>query len=195
MQRLKSKIIRQERILSSLADLTYATGKQIQHIEGLSSNRTARRILFELEKDKLIRSIRRECKVYYLTNKGSDSIGRGNSRLKKSEITHCLMRNDLYIDLGMPKDWKKEAPIIVNGDVFLISDARYSAGGKYYFVEIDNKQSMRNNYDKIKKYAGFFDIFAEEYGYYPTLIWKTLSETRKEKIAETCEKLGINYEI
>src|SRR5699024_11804078 len=87
---------------------------QINTIEKLGSDRNARKVLFELEEDKLIKSVRRNKKIYFVTNKGNDLIGKGNTRLKRSEIDHSLMRNDLYIKLGMPDSWKKESRIIIN---------------------------------------------------------------------------------
>lgn len=195
MLRLRNKVIRQEEILSSLIDLTYATSNHLRTILNLGSDRNARRILFEMEGDGLIRSFREERKIYYTTNKGCDSIGRGNTRLKRSEVNHALMRNDLYIQLGMPSDWSKEAKIVINGEVTLISDARFKHAGKYYFVEIDFKQSMRTNYDKIKRYADVFTVIKENNGYYPHLIWYTLSDTRKEKLRKACEKHALNFRI
>src|SRR5690625_2066926 len=176
MLRLKKKIQRQEEILSSLYELTYATSEQLKIINNLSSDRNARRILYEMEQDGLIKSTMRYRKIYYISNKGSDSIARGNKRLKKSEIEHTLMRNDLYIELGMPQTWKKEAKIIIDDKVILISDARFKRNGKYYFVEIDNKQSMRTNIEKIKKYNDIFRMIYRQDKYNPTLIWYTLSD-------------------
>src|SRR5690625_7669586 len=118
-----------------------------------------------MEKDNLIKSTMHERKIYYISNKGSDFIGKGNTRLNKTEIQHALMRNDLYIHLDMPKTWKKEASLIVNDKVVLISDARFKRNERYYFVEIDNKQSMRTNYNKIKKYREVFKIMYHDYSY------------------------------
>src|SRR5690625_5823080 len=58
-KRLAQKIARQERILSTLADLTYATSKQINNAINLGGDRNARRILYEMENDKLVGSLRR----------------------------------------------------------------------------------------------------------------------------------------
>lgn len=191
MIQTKKKVQRQERILSTLANLTYATREQLQEIEMLGGDRNARRILLEMENDKLIGSIRREKKIYFLTNRGSDQICRTKSRLKKSQITHTLMRNDLYIRLGMPSDWKKEVPIRMNDEVVLIADAMFSKSGQFHFVEIDNKQSMRTNNDKIKKYKDVFELIYKEYGHHAILIWYTLSDVRKKRLKESCEKQGI----
>src|SRR5690625_5381251 len=105
-KRLRQKITRQERILSILADLTYATSEQINEIERLGSDRNARRILYEMESDNLIGSIWRRGKVYYVRHRGSDLIGQESPRLKRSEIDHSIMRNDAQSLLGYPYGWK-----------------------------------------------------------------------------------------
>lgn len=189
------KVSRYEQILLRLSDLTYSTSDQLRIINNLGSNRNARKTLYEMEQERYIKSVLYKKKIYYVSNKGSDFIGKGNTRLNRSEIDHVLMRNDLYIKLNMPKSWKKEAPIIINGDVVLISDARYKSQGRHHFVEVDNKQSMRANYDKIKKYKEVFKMIFRQYKYHPTLIWYTLSETRKDKLEQSCRKTGIKYKI
>src|SRR5699024_7435835 len=125
-------------------------------------DRNARRVLYDLEKDKLIKSVRYEKKIYYLSNRGSDKIGKTGTNLKKSWITHTLMRNDLYIKLGMPNTWQKEIPINKNDAVFIIPDAMFKLNGEFYFVEIDNTQTMKTNIEKIKKYKELSsDIFTQ----------------------------------
>src|SRR5690625_5759246 len=83
MNQQQKKIQRQERILSRLDDLGYATRKQIQVIEGLGGDRNAHRILHDMEKDKLISSVRREQKVYFLSGSGKNFIG-STKELKQS---------------------------------------------------------------------------------------------------------------
>jgi len=195
MLQLKRKIKRQETILSSLADLTYATREQLQIVNDLAGDRNARRVLLDMERDGLIKSLRHEKKIYYLSNRGNEKIGRSQSRLKKSWITHTLMRNDLYIKLGVPRDWEKEVPVKQNEEVVLIPDAMFTDNGHFCFVEIDNRQSMRTNYDKISKYKILFKSIYREYKHHPTLIWYSLSTIRKGKLESSCSKAGIKYHI
>src|SRR5690625_5255195 len=185
---------REERILYHLDRLNFATRKQLQVIENLGGDRNAQRVLKRMEKDRTLLSVRHEQKIYYLSNRGKERIGSNQSRLKRNKIKHTLMRNDLYIKLGLPSTWKSEVPINVNGKTLLIADAMYTKGKKYYFVEIDNVQTMRTNYDKIKKYKQLFDMICEQ-GKYPILIWYTQSKTRKEKLEKSCKKNGVNYQI
>src|SRR5690625_7779992 len=95
VRQMKRKSKPQETILPSLADLTYATREQLQIVNDLAGDRNARRVLLDMERDGLIKSLRHEKKIYYLSNRGNEKIGRSQSRLKKSWITHTLMRNDV----------------------------------------------------------------------------------------------------
>lgn len=185
---------REEKILSSLDELTYATRKQLQIVNDLGGDRNAHRILYRMEKDGIISSIRREQKIYYLSNRGKTRIGSSQGKLKKGLIDHTLMRNDLYIQLGMPNDWKKELPVSW-GENRIIPDVTFKKDGEYHFVEIDNKQSMANNIDKIKRYKDLSYVIFKEYAHHPTIIWYSLSKMRKERIKETLEKYGIKHMI
>lgn len=187
---------RTERILSSLDNLTYATREQLQVIEGLGGDRNAHRILFRMEREKAISSIRMERKVYYLSNRGKEQIGSAQGDLKRSQIKHTIMRNDLYIKLGMPSNWQKEIPVKFKGvKDYLIPDAMYNVGAKFYFIEIDNQQAMRTNYDKIERYKELFRAVFHQYREHPTLIWYTLSDVRKEKLEKACKDAGLKYII
>lgn len=189
-------MMRQEQILSRLDDLTYATREQLQVTESLGGPRNAHRILFRMEKEKAISSVRMERKVYYLSNRGKEQIGSTQGELKRSWITHTVMRNDLYIKLGMPDNWQKEVPVTLNGEKgYLIPDAMYHAGKKFYFIEIDNQQAMRTNYDKIERYGKLFKAMYGQYKEHPTLIWYTLSDVRKQKLEAACEKTGVKFKI
>lgn len=184
---------REEQIMLSLANLTYATRNQLQIVNNLGGDRNAHRILHRMEKDKLISSIRTGRKIYFLSNKGKNVIGSEQGELKKKMITHTLMRNDLYIKFNRPNDWAKEVPIKQNGEIVLIPDAMFTKNDQYHFVEIDNKQSMRTNYDKIKRYADLFKMIFKQYKHHPTLIWYTLSDVRKQKLGDECKKYGIKF--
>ena len=186
---------REEKILLSFEILTYATRKQLQVVNNLGGDRNAHRILHEMEKDKTISSIRSEQKVYFLSNKGKEIIGSNQGELNKKLITHTLMRNDLYILLNQPSDWKKEKPIKLNGEVFLIPDASCKIKGEHHFIEIDNQQTMKTNVEKIKKYKELSPAIFQQYNHTPTLIWYTLSDVRRNKLKEVCETLGVKYRI
>ena len=189
----RKKQQREEQIMLSLANLTYATRNQLQTVNNLGGDRNAHRILHRMEKNKLISSIRTGRKIYFLSNKGKNVIGSEQGELKKKMITHTLMRNDLYLKFKQPDDWAKEVPIKQNGEIVLIPDAMFTKNDQYHFVEIDNKQSMRTNYDKIKRYADLFKMIFKQYKHHPTLIWYTLSDVRKQKLGDECKKYGIKF--
>jgi|SRR5699024_2405810 len=195
MNQQQKKIQRQEQILSRLDDLGYATRKQVQVIESLGGDRNAHRILHEMEKDKLISSVRREQKIYFLSGSGKNIIG-STKELKQSHIDHTLMKNDMYIKLGMPKSWQTEVPVKLNDqEKYLISDAMFNVDNKVSFIEIDNLQAMQTNDDKILKYGKLFKAMFRQYKEHPTLIWYTLSDVRKKKLEEACNKHGIKFKI
>lgn len=193
-QKMKEK--REEKILLSLDNMTYATREQLQVVNDLKGDRNAHRILYRMEKDKLISSIRTERKIYFLSNEGKNMIGSTQGDLKKSMIDHTLMRNELYIKLGMPKNWRKEVPIKFNGiEKYLIPDAMYNQGNHFTFIEIDNKQAMPTNIDKIKKYSEFFKEMYEQYGEHPTLIWRVNSDAKGKRLAAECGEREVSYKI
>lgn len=183
---------REEKILLRLAEMNFATRKQLQVVERLGGDRNAQRILQRMEKDRTISSMRREQKIYYLSNRGKEAIGSNQSKLKRNKIKHTLMRNDLYIRLNMPETWKKEVPVRVADETLLISDAMFTVGDSHFFIEIDNVQTMRTNYDKIKKYKELSNMMQ---GKRLTLIWYTLSKVRQDKLTSACEKASIKYKI
>ncbi|KAB8138420.1 hypothetical protein F9U64_05315 [Gracilibacillus oryzae] len=186
--------IREEKILLRLAELNFATREQLRIIEGLGGDRNSHRILYQMEKDKLLSSVRYEKKIYFLSNRGKERVGVTQSKLKRDKIKHTLMRNDLYIKLGMPEGWKKEIPVHF-GTETLISDATFQRAGRYSFVEIDNVQTMKTNYEKIRKYRALSNLIKQQYNHVPTLIWYSLSETRKEKLKDACVKNGLKFKI
>lgn len=185
---------RDEQILLSLDSLTYATREQLQIINNLGGDRNAQRVLSRMEKDKLLRAARMEKKIYYLSNKGKQIIGSNQGKLNKKEITHVLMRNDLYIKLGMPSDWKKERPVKW-GENKLIPDATFRKAGEYHFIEIDNQQTMATNTEKIKKYKELSHVIFKQYNHRPTIIWYSVSDIRKEKLSSLCKKHGLKFEV
>lgn len=186
--------LREEKILLRLDELNFATRRQLQILENLGGDRNAQRILYRMEKEKLISSIRYEKKIYYLSNRGKERVGSNKSKLKRDKIKHTLMRNDLYIKLNMPSSWENDKTVTFNNEV-IIADAMYKEKGIYHFVEIDNVQTMKTNIEKIKKYKELFRIIFNEYRHHPVLVWYSLSDVRKKKLKEACEKYGVKFII
>src|SRR5690625_1956216 len=191
---MKKRMERDQKILSRLNDLTYATREHLQILENLGGERNAQRIMQRLEREKYVSSVRYEKKIYYLSKKGQREIG-SEKELKKRMIRHTIMRNDLYIQLGTPVDWRKEVSIRLNGNLLLVADAKFTQSGINHFVEIDIQQNMKNNADKIRKYKELFRVIFNQYKHHPVLIWKTQSEIRKKKLHDLCKNAGIKFEI
>lgn len=174
-----------------MESLNFATRLQLQTLMKLGGDRNAQRVLNRMEKDGSIKSHRREFKVYYLSNRGKERIGSNQSDLKQDKIKHTLMRNDLYIKLGMPRPWTTERPIPL-GKETIIPDATYIKDGVCCFVEIDNTQTMRTNYEKIKKYAMLSSVM-EQQGEKMELVWYTVSDVRKVKLEKACSGAGLEH--
>lgn len=196
MNQTEKWLERSESILYRLDDFSYATRKQLQVAEALGGDRNAHRVLFRMESDKAISSVRTEQKVYYLSSRGKEQIGSNQGELKRSWMTHTLMRNDMYIALGMPDTWQKEVPITFDGEKnYLIPDAMYNVGNKLHFIEIDNRQAIRENYNKIERYAKLFKAMFRQYKEHPELIWYTLSDMRRDKLKKACTDVGVKHII
>lgn len=174
---------RWERILSSLDKLDYATRRQLQAIHDLKSDKNAYRILSEMESEKLINSVRREQKIYYLTKKGRQYVGSSKDVPGKQVIEHILMRNQLYIRLGCPGTWRTERPIsLKDSGVRIVPDAMYNVKNLYYFIEVDRSQPMSENRKKIDQYTILKDAFLQQFGEEPILLFYVMTDNRKKAI-------------
>lgn len=175
-------------------DFGYATREQLQAAEKLAGDRNAMRILSEMESDKLIASYREERKVYYVTNRGYNRIGSSKVATKGRASLHTLMRNDLFIRMGMPNRWRKEVPLKYSeGEI--VCDAMYQQSGEYVFVEVDVTQTMRNNYEKIDRYKQLVREMKPQYNHTPTIIFYTVSEVRRKKLSDYMKEVGLKGDV
>ena len=185
------KLQREEAILSSLNKLDYLSRSQIQRLHGLAGDRNARRILANMKP--YLASFRGDTgeSVYYLNKAGRERVNAVNVRQKSAQVGHYIMRNDAYIHFGAPAEWKNEAKITVEGVVTVIADAYFRHNQRRCFLEVDHTQHMSKNREKVDRYRKMKDagVFQEKYGYYPKLIWITLTEARRAQISELCEGL------
>ncbi len=115
-------------------------------------------------------------------------------RRKNQFVPHVLMRNDFYIFMGNPAEWKNEMKVRDNVHS-VVCDAWFKSNGKYHFLEVDRTQKMKANAAKIKEYFGLFEnkALSGHLGYFPTIIWLTTSELRKKRLAALCQ--GLPYVI
>ncbi|MEN2468221.1 replication-relaxation family protein, partial [Ornithinibacillus sp. JPR2-1] len=102
--------MRQEQILLSLKKLDYLTAKQLNKIHDLKSDRNARRILQQMSS--YLSSFYDGQKIYYLSKEGREKINCNIIRTKITTAKHYLMRNDLYIHLKQPANWRNEVKMI-----------------------------------------------------------------------------------
>lgn len=173
--------------MSVLENLGVATRAHLQKTNNLGGNRNANRVLSQMERDKTIKSIRMDQKIYYAPHKDIKT----NDR---SQLIHMLMRSDMYLYWGQPKSWDNEYAIefpYKNEEVTLRSDALFKKQGEFHFLEVDHKRDMKANREKINKYKALAPLMFEQYNHTPTLVWYTVSERRRELLKGICEKKGV----
>jgi hypothetical protein len=177
---------RQERILLSLKKLDFLSREQLQRIHNLGKVRNANRILRTLSP--YLQSFRENYStVYYLSKEGREYVNTDKVRRKNQFVNHVLMRNEVYILMKCPHEWKNEMKVH-DGQYTVICDAWFKAKGKYHFVEIDSTQKMKENREKIKQYQGLYQngALTNHLGYFPLLIWVTTTEFRRKQLKELC---------
>jgi hypothetical protein len=180
---------RQERILLSLKKLDYLDRAQLQTIHKLGKVRNANRVLKDLSP--YLSSFRDEYStVYYLNKTGREYVNSKKVRRKNSFVNHVLMRNDFYIFMSYPVEWKNEMRVRDDKNV-VICDAWFKKDGKYQFLEVDRTQKMKDNKSKILQYKGLFEngAITKHFGYFPKLNWLTTTELRRKQLRELCKGL------
>ncbi len=169
---------------------------QLQRILQIDNVRTINAILSSMST--YLNHTRLHENAYYLNKKGRDYLGSDKVVNKTNQLEHKLMRNDLRIYYDYPKDWKNEPELIIkmNGQREKISpDATFTMQGTNIFIEVDNKQSMVNNYKKIDFYARAFPTIAYKSGSEPMLVFYTKTEVRRNKLFEYAESKGVSIGV
>jgi hypothetical protein len=180
--------------------LGFLTRSQIQKLHDLKSARNANRILYNMSP--YLNSFRLHENVYYLNKKGREMINSNKVMSRNMQVQHILMRNEAYIFFGCPKKWGVEEAIKdAQGNVFIRPDVIFAVEEndreRFYFLEIDYMQKMINNKKKIEKYASLQEknLLQRSLGYFPTVIFITVSDIRKQKLAKECQRHGVPYQI
>lgn len=180
---------REENILLSLQKFDYLSRRQLQQLHNLAGDRNARRVLAGMSE--YLSSFRGETgeNIYYLTKAGRERVGGGKPRQKTQQVSHFLMRNDVYIHFR-PAEWKNEVKAAI-GYVSVIADAYFKHQNRLHFLEIDRLQHMAKNREKINRYKELHatGVYQERIRYFPRLLWVTLTEGRKRQLVEWCEGL------
>lgn len=199
--KVEQKKERQLSILHTIDQLGFASRTHIQKIHDLSSTRNANRVLRDM--GQYLYSVRPDAgeQIFYLNQTGRDMIGSEKEMKKTMQIDHYLMRNDMYIFLGCPEDWRLEHPLKVeviqndNGisfggmnlkkEIKFIADASCNINQVRHYIEVDNVQQMKENKKKIEQYSILRK--AKEF----TLIFYTSSDIRQNKLYEWCKEYGL----
>jgi hypothetical protein len=177
-----------------LKKLDYLNREQISTIHRLGKKRNTNRILKELSP--YVTSFREDDQstIYFLNKDGREYVNSNKERTKNKFVNHMIMRNQFYIYAGFPHDWKNE--IKFSDDNFsIICDALFKSNGKYQFLEVDSLQKMKVNRAKIEAYKGLFKnrTIHNHFGYFPKLVWLTISDFRKKQLIELCR--GLPYAV
>jgi hypothetical protein len=136
--------------------------------------------------------------VYFLNQKGRELIGSLRERKYSLEVEHYLLRNDMYIHFGCPEDFKIEQEIVFKSGLtqrMIRPDAVFTLKGVYHLLEVDRTQNMTENKKKINLYAELSPLISLQYRHLPSLIFYTLTPTRKKSISARCKENGIHFNV
>ncbi|MGG1531350.1 replication-relaxation family protein [Brevibacillus agri] len=184
------RIERQEQILRSLDRFSFLTRRHLQQLHRLGGDRNARKVLKQMEE--YLCSFREEGygAVYYLNKAGRQMIGSNKVVKRTLQVRHALMRNDFFIYMRCPINWKHEVKV-TDGTTTLVTDVHFIKNRAHQFLEVDNTQSMAENRAKIRRYREMFDRggFQKQFGYFPTLHIVTVSKSRVRRFEDMCAGL------
>jgi hypothetical protein len=132
-------------------------------------------------------------KIYYLSKEGREKINCNIIRTKITTAKHYLMRNDLYIHLKQPTNWRNEVKMIsgegTKGEIVIVADAHFIQDGKHHIIEIDNQQKMKKNKIKIDKYRRLIE--RNSFKGMPKIYWVTTTDYRMNSLLDLCEGLDV----
>jgi hypothetical protein len=188
VMQVEKKKQRDYSILTTLDLLGMATRSQLQAIHQLGSNRNATRILKNLEK--YTSHFRVIENIYYLNKEGRELIGSTKVVTKTLQYEHTIMRNDIYVHFQCPKNWMNEY-VIPAKEFRIVADSVFQAEKEVYFLEVDNMQKMKQNYEKIDKYKRFKEMGLwqqQNAGHFPTLLFYTTKDNRQNQLREYCKQ-------
>lgn len=198
---------RVENLLTTIDRLGVVKIKHLLAIHDLKSYRNACRIITTQLRPFIHETYYQNEKVMYLNKKGKEFIGSEKEDIKISQRTlHDLLRNEVYIYLRCPIDWKNEYVLEVkqkqnklginfgNLNVVakkkVIADAAFSRNGYFHLVEVDNERKMIDNRKKIESYREVLPAYKDKL---PILMFFTKTEHRKQKLEEWLK--GLRSEV
>jgi hypothetical protein len=166
----------------------YATRFHLQEAIDLGAERNANRILSRLESEGLVKSYRRESKVYALTTVGAALIGAESKTNNSGHIKHSLLRNDAWIALGKPEDWRIEQAFKF-GPKRIVPDAVSEANGLLRIIEIDRLQKADVNREKLRTYADLQRAYRQHGRVVPEIIFVTINEGKAMMLRRMAEEV------
>lgn len=103
------------------------------------------------------------------------------------------MRADAYIYYAANEDWRNELKFAVPDVVTVITDSYFRHNQKRHFLEVDHLQHMNKNKEKIERYKKLNEtgVLQKKIGYFPCLVWVTLTEGRRQQLKEWCSGLNV----
>ena len=180
---------RSERILLSLKKFDFLTRDQLQRLYRLGSVRNTNRVLSDLS-EYLVSFRDGYQSIYYLSKAGKEYVQCQKIRKKGNKALHTVTRNEFWLFYGCPPEWKNEVKVS-DGETTVIADALFNKSSQWYFLEVDLTQPMKENRSKIERYKRLYSngALAEKLGHFPTLIWLTTTEMRRQQLNELCESI------
>lgn len=189
------KLNRQMTILTSIRKLKFATRRHLMAIHDMGGIRNANRILKDLSSFVNSTVYKKEY-VYYLNKKGRALFDDTEKIVPTIRLAHSLMRNEAWLHLFCPDDWRIEEPIrykINNQKKTIIPDVKFrDDDGILNAVEIDRTQMMNVNSEKLNRYGDFTMYYKQRYnGKVPVIHFFTITKYREKKL----EQLAAKYDV
>jgi hypothetical protein len=129
--------------------------------------------------------------VYYLNKEGRERVNSQKVCKKSNQIEHYLMRNDLYITLGRPVNWRNEIRIKVE-EISVIADAHFEdLRGTVNVIEVDNTQKMSENKKKVEKYREIVKLTGRKFKFH----WITTTHYRQKQLIDINQGLDISVTL
>ncbi|MCQ6339249.1 replication-relaxation family protein, partial [Bacillus cereus] len=120
--------------------------------------------------------------------------------IPNSRLAHSLMRNEAWLYLFCPDDWQIEAPIrykVNDRKKTIISDVKFrDDDGILNAVEIDRKQTMNINAEKMNRYGEFTVYYKNKYnGKVPIIHFFTLTSYRQKTLEQFAVQQGVYAKV
>lgn len=186
-------------ILTSIRKLKFATRRHLMAIHDLGGIRNANRILKGLSSF-VNSTVYKKEHVYYLNKKGRELFDDNEKVIPNSRLAHSLMRNEAWLYLFCPDDWQIEAPIrykVNDRKKTIISDVKFrDDDGILNAVEIDRKQTMNINAEKMNRYGEFTVYYKNKYnGKVPVIHFFTLTMHRQKTLEQFAVQQGVYAKV